>query len=82
MVGNTLTHGAKSKLIYPRTEMEPVWIFDDRYQSKPVTVLVSHIFCYQGRCSKSLRLEETSNSRLASECIITEANRANFSYSI
>jgi hypothetical protein len=31
-------------------------------------------FCYQGRCPKPVRLEETSNPRLAQECIITHAN--------
>jgi hypothetical protein len=33
-----------------------------------------HIFCYPGRCPKLVRLEETSNLRLASECIITDTN--------
>jgi hypothetical protein len=31
-------------------------------------------FCYPGRFPKPLRLEKTSNSRLVSECIITDAN--------
>jgi hypothetical protein len=34
----------------------------------------THIFCYPGRCSKPVRLEETSNSRLASVCNISDAN--------
>jgi len=34
--------------------------------------LESHTFCYPGRHAKPVRLEETSNIRLASECIITD----------
>ncbi len=35
-----------------------------------------HTFYYLGRCPKPVRLEETSKSRLASECIIADANRS------
>jgi hypothetical protein len=34
--------------------------------------LEPHTFCYPGRCPKPVRLEEISNARLASECIITD----------
>ncbi len=33
-----------------------------------------HTFFYPGRYPKPVRVEETSNSCLASECIITDAN--------
>jgi len=36
--------------------------------------LEQHTFYYLGRCPKPVKLEETSNLRLASECIITDAN--------
>jgi hypothetical protein len=36
--------------------------------------LEPHTFYYPGRCPKPVRLEETSNPHLASECIITDAN--------
>ncbi len=34
----------------------------------------THTFCYPGRCPKTVRLEETSSSRLASICNISGAN--------
>ncbi len=34
----------------------------------------THIFGYPCRCPKPVRLEETSNSRLASVCNISDAN--------
>ncbi len=34
----------------------------------------THTFCYPGRCPMPVRLEETSNSRLASVCNISDAN--------
>jgi hypothetical protein len=41
----------------------------------PFVGLELHTFCYPGKCPQPARLEETSNPRLASECIITEANK-------
>lgn len=38
--------------------------------------LEPHSLCYPGRRSKSARLEGTPNVRLASECIIIDANSA------
>jgi hypothetical protein len=39
-----------------------------------MTELESHTFWYPSRCHKPVRLEGISNPRLASECIITDAN--------
>ncbi len=35
----------------------------------------THTFCYSGRYPQPVRLEETSNSRLASVCHISDANK-------
>jgi hypothetical protein len=35
----------------------------------------THTFCYPGRCPQPVRLEETSNSRLASLYHISDANK-------
>ncbi len=40
----------------------------------PILGLEPHAFCFRDRRPKPVRLEETSNPRLVSECIIPDAN--------
>ncbi len=44
---------------------------------RPFVELERHTFSYPGRCPKPIRLEETANPRLASGCIIADANNIN-----
>jgi len=41
----------------------------------PFLGLETHTFCYPDKCPKPVRLEETSNSPLASEFIIMDAKK-------
>jgi hypothetical protein len=52
-------------------------IVGDRTRKRwPLMALEPHRFCYPGWCPKPVRLEETPNPRLASESIITGANKS------
>jgi hypothetical protein len=56
-----------SSKIYKARGQAVSWIISDR--------LKLYTFCHPGKCVKPVRLEETSNPRLASEYIITNANK-------
>ena len=64
-----------SSHMYRAVDQQMSLVLCDRTKKKmPFVGLEPHTFCYPGRCPKPVRLEGTSHRRLASECIITDAN--------